>query len=57
MIREGWQGAINALYANFFATNSLKAKAKRGGWTRPLQDHVKINVDGSFGQNMLRGTT
>jgi hypothetical protein len=49
--------AIDAVYANFFATNSLKPKAKRGGWTRPLQDHVKINVDGSFGQNMLRGTT
>lgn len=49
--------SIEAPYSNFFAANAPKAKTKRGGWTRPLEDHAKINVDASFDEDSLRGTT
>jgi ribonuclease HI len=49
--------AIEALYSNYFAANSPKAKAKRGGWVKPISDHVKVNVDASFDEDQLRGTT
>jgi hypothetical protein len=30
--------AIDALYSNFYAANSPRAKPKREGWTKPLRD-------------------
>jgi hypothetical protein len=49
--------AIEALYSNYCAANSPKAKPKREGWVKPLSDHVKVNVDASFDADQLRGTT
>lgn len=49
--------SVEALYANFYAANTPKARAKRDGWSRPLLDHLKINVDASFDIDSLKGTT
>jgi hypothetical protein len=49
--------AIDALYSNFYAANSPRAKPKREGWTKPLHDHLKINVDASFDADELKGAT
>jgi hypothetical protein len=48
---------IRTLYSNKFVANSPKAKPKREGWVKPLSDHVKVNVDASFDEDQLRGTT
>jgi hypothetical protein len=37
--------AIDALYSNFYVADNPQAKPKREGWTKPLRDHLKINVD------------
>jgi hypothetical protein len=50
------RGQQGALYSNYFAANSPKA-TKRGGWVKPISDHVKVNVDTSFDADQLRGTT
>jgi ribonuclease HI len=54
---ENTARAIDAIYSNFYAANTPKAKPKRGGWLKPLKDYVKINVDASFDADQLMGTT
>jgi hypothetical protein len=34
-----------------------KPKMRRNGWVKPLQTYVKVNVDASFDEDALRGTT
>jgi hypothetical protein len=45
--------AIGALYSNFVAARSTKPKIRKEGWTKPLQEFVKLNVDASFDADEL----
>ena len=46
-----------AITTNYVIAQSPRATNKREGWTRPPRGFVKLNVDASFDQDMLRGTT
>ena len=45
-----------AITTNYVIAQSSKATNKIEGWTRPPLGFVKLNVDASFDQDMLRGT-
>ncbi|XBJ13296.1 hypothetical protein VPH35_017677 [Triticum aestivum] len=47
---------IIALTYNFVNASSSKASMKKGGWHCPPRGFVKLNVDASFDQDMLKGT-
>ena len=47
---------IIALTYNFVNASSSKASMKKGGWHCPPRGFVKLNVDASFEQDMLKGT-
>jgi hypothetical protein len=49
--------AIGALYSNFIAAHSPKPKLQKYGWTKPLQNFIKLNVDASLDVDGARGTT
>ena len=47
---------ILALTSNFVNASSPRASMKKGGWSCPPRDFVKLNVDASFDHDLLRGT-
>jgi hypothetical protein len=49
--------AINSLIANYRGAHSPRAKPKRATWTKTPMDCVRVNVDASFDEDSLRGTT
>jgi hypothetical protein len=49
--------AIGALYSNFIAAHSPKPKLQKYGWTKPLQNFIKLNVDASLDVDGARGTS
>ena len=46
-----------AIAGNYVKAHSSRATNIIGGWIRPPMGSVKLNVDASFDQDMLRGTT
>ena len=48
---------IIALTYNFVNASSSKVSMKKGGWLCLPRGFVKLNVDASFDQDMLKGTT
>lgn len=47
---------IWALMSNYMSASSPIITMKKGGWIRPPKGLVKLSVDASFDQDMLRGT-
>ena len=47
--------AIRALVANYTMASDAKATIKRHGWERPRSNYVKLNVDGAFDPDLLKG--
>ena len=48
--------AIRALVANYTMASDAKATIKRHGWERPRSNYVKLNVDGAFDPDLLKGS-
>ena len=48
---------IKSLTANYMAAYSAKPKRKHAVWLKPPHDHVKTNMNASFDEDSLRGTT
>jgi hypothetical protein len=48
---------MGAIYSNFAAACSPKVRWVVKGWSKPLQNFVKLNVDVSLDMDDLRGTT
>lgn len=44
-----------ALASNFNIENDPNAPMERGGWCNPSNGYVKLNVDATFGWDMLHG--
>ena len=48
--------AIRDLVANYTMASDAKATIKRHGWERPRSNYVKLNVDGAFDPDLLKGS-
>ncbi|KAE8811717.1 hypothetical protein D1007_11513 [Hordeum vulgare] len=48
--------AIRGLSANFSIACAKTAKGRTGGWSKPPQGYVKLNVDAGFDHDLLRGS-
>lgn len=48
---------IRAITENYVIASFSNATSKRRGWLRPPKGFVKLNVDASFDQDLLRGTS
>ena len=49
--------SVRVFTSNYTSTTQPKAKTKPGGWMLPPNEHVKLNVDASFDQDLLEGNT
>ena len=47
---------IRASFANYNMASDAKATIKRHGWERPRSNYVKLNVDGAFDPDLLKGS-
>ena len=47
--------AIRVLVSNYTMASDAKATIKQHGWETPRSNYVKLNVDGTFDQDLLKG--